>query len=158
LTLHDDIPGIGNRADRVMKGDAMVAVEGGVAALANAAGPMPAIAQVIPAMTVKRFKEDNMSVSFYREIGATVDDFGGRESSGAPAALLAETHRADQQDQRWRRTASLALAPGTVLSDLTGRAQCAWRAIPLAIAAFATASATDSATRRLKTLGTIYSV
>jgi hypothetical protein len=73
LTLHE-VPGSNEVVGRDGVTNPPVAIEG-EAALAIATGPIPAIAQVIPAMTVKRFSEDNISVSLCREVGATCGEF-----------------------------------------------------------------------------------
>jgi hypothetical protein len=67
---------------------------------------------VTPAITVKRFSDDNMSVSLSRQVGATVDDFEADTSH--PAALRAETRGTNQQRERLRRSGWLALTLGTV--------------------------------------------
>jgi hypothetical protein len=67
LTLHDS-PGKRGWFGMDMDGSALGKFESGVsgvAALANATGPTPAIAHVIPAMVVNRFSDDNMSFSLF---------------------------------------------------------------------------------------------
>jgi hypothetical protein len=117
LSVHDCAGN--NRFNSGRDGSGLVGLEGEGAALASATGPAPANAQVIPAITVKRFSEDNsMSVSFCREVRAAPTLRDARKLSGAAAPLLAEPHDAKQQGQRWRRTGSLALTLGMVLPDL----------------------------------------
>jgi hypothetical protein len=72
LTLHDN-PGHDGRVGNAKDGSAPVVADAGVAALAIATGPTPAIAHVTPAMAVKRLSENSMSFSLCREVGATVE-------------------------------------------------------------------------------------